>query len=100
MKNIQVIDGAINCAYSIFSASDKTFKVIFPGNGQNIEFVNDLVRRVGKKRAGELLSPIWQKRVEKNSVKGIHGTLFYELETKKPFYPTKRETDLDANRSR
>jgi hypothetical protein len=34
--------------------------------------------------------------LEKRSVNGIHGTLFYELKDKKRFYPTKHETDLDA----
>lgn len=28
MKNIQVIDGAMNCAYDIFAATDEEFKLI------------------------------------------------------------------------
>jgi len=100
VKNIQVVDGAPNCAYSIFAVSEKTFKAIFPGEGQDIEFVEDFIRRAGKRRAGELLNPVWQKRFEKKSVNGIHGTLFYELEIKKRFYPTKRETDLDRIKAR
>ena len=100
MKNIQVIDGATNCAYSVFAVSEKIFKAIFPEDGQDIEFVEDFIRRVGKKKAGELLTPVWKNRLEKGDVVGIHGTLFYELETKKVFYPTKRETDLDRLRAR
>ncbi len=96
MKNIQVIDGAENCAYSIFAISDRGFKWIFPRAGQDIEFIEDFIRRVGKKKASEVLSPIWKNRLEKRSVNGIHGTLFYELKDKKRFYPTKHETDLDA----
>jgi hypothetical protein len=100
LKNIQVIDGATNCAYSIFAVSDRAFKAIFPGNGQDIEFIEDFIRRAGQRKAGEILKPIWQHRIEKKNVTGIHGTLFYELKTKKRFYPTKHETDLDAIRAR
>jgi len=96
MKNIQVIDGAQNCAYSIYAASNRAFKAIFPGDGQDIEFIEDFIKRVGQKKAGKILGPIWRRRLEKQDVNGINGTLFYELKTKKRFYPTKRETDLDA----
>ena len=95
MKNIQVIDGAVNCTYSIFEVSDDTFSLIFPGEGQNIEFVEDLIGRLGEEKAGEILEPVWKHRVEKHDVVGIHGILFFELGFKKKFYPNKRESDLD-----
>jgi len=95
MKNIQVIDGADNCAYSIFAATNKTFAEIFPGKGQDVEFIDDFFARVGKKRAAELLKPLWKLRLEKPHVQGIHGTLFYQLEHKKKYYPNKREDDFD-----
>lgn len=100
MKNVQVIDGATNCTYSVFAVSEETFKAIFPEDGQDIEFVEDLIRREGENRAGELLTPVWKNRLEKKDIVGIHGTLFYELEMKKAFYPTKREADLDRLRAR
>ena len=53
----------------------------------------------GKTIATELVATT-KRYLEKNNVTGIHGTLFYELETKKRFYPTKRETDLDEIRAR
>ena len=96
VKNIQVIDGAENCAYSIFAVSDRAFKAIFPGDGQDIEFIEDFIRRVGRKKASQILAPIWRRRIDKQNANGIHGTLFYQLKSKKRFYPTKRETDLDA----
>jgi hypothetical protein len=95
VKNIQVIDRAENCAYSIFAVSDRTFKAIFPGDGQDIEFVEDFIIRVGRKKAREMLDPIWRRRIDKQNAKGIHGTLFYQLKSKKRFYPAKREADLD-----
>jgi hypothetical protein len=39
-KNIQVIDGAINCHYPIYSIEEEYFNLIFP-NGQDIEFIDD-----------------------------------------------------------
>jgi len=96
LKNIQVIDRATNCAYSIFAVSERAFKLIFPGDKQDIEFAEDFFRRLGNKKAQKILNPVWRNRLEKKNVEGIHGTLFYQLKTKKQFYPTKCESDLDA----
>ena len=41
MKNIQVIDGAENCVYDVFAASDETFALIFTHN-TDIAFAEDL----------------------------------------------------------
>lgn len=94
-KNIQVIDGATNCAYSIYPMNSADFAKVFPGPGQDVEFIDDLVDRLGEAEADRILSGMWGHRVEKPDVRGIHGTLFYELEFKKRFYPNKRETDFD-----
>lgn len=45
MKNIQVIDGAVNCVYDIFAATDEEFALIFP-DGQDIAFVDEVYERV------------------------------------------------------
>jgi len=95
MKNIQIIDGARNCTYSVFAATNKTFDEIFPGKGQDVEFIDDFFARVGKKRASELLKPLWTLRQDKRQIRGIHGTIFYGLRHKKKFYPKKREDDFD-----
>ncbi len=94
-KNIQVIDGATNCAYSIYPVDAADFAKVFPGPGQDVEFIDDLIDRLGEAEADRLLSAMWGHRIEKPDVRGIHGTLFYELEFKKRFYPNKRETDFD-----
>jgi hypothetical protein len=97
MKNIQVIDGAINTAYNIYAATDEQFEEIFP-NGADIEFIEDLIERVGEKRAGELVSPLWPRLLKKHEVVGIHGTLFYELrDEKRGLYPNKRFSDDPAS---
>ena len=96
MKNIQVIDGADNCTYDIFQISDKDFKFIFPGD-TDIEFIEDFCDRVGEDKATEILAKVWKKRVDKKAVNGIHGTLFYELDYKKKYYPTKKDSEMLAN---
>jgi hypothetical protein len=95
MKNVQIIDGAINSSFSIYSIPEAVFNQIFPAPGQNIEFIEDVVRRVGEKQAGELMKSTWGSRKEKQHVNGIHGTLFIQIENRKALYPNKRESDLD-----
>jgi hypothetical protein len=96
MKNIQIIDGAVNCAYCVYAIPDRVFKAIFPQPGQDVEFVEDLVKRVGTKAAGKLVMATHKPFIRKADVAGIHGTLFFGLLEKRPFYPNKRETDLDG----
>jgi copper oxidase (laccase) domain-containing protein len=97
MKNIQVIDGAINCAYDIYEATAEDFDLIFPEAGQDIQFVEDLT---DNEAGDQALKRLWKNRLNKKDVQGIHGTLFCELEAKKTFYPDRQETDLTTNRSR
>lgn len=92
-KNIQVIDRAENCTYSIFATNDKALCELFP-DGQDIEFADDLVARLSEQRAGVLLADLWKHPVHKPDVRGIHGTLFYELAEKKKYYPTKRDAEM------
>jgi hypothetical protein len=94
MKNILVIDGADNCEYAIFAMTDDEFAVVFPGEGQNIEFIEDLVERIGESNISSLFTPVWKREVKKPEVKGIHGTLFYQLYWKKKFYPTKNDQEM------
>jgi hypothetical protein len=93
MKNIQVIDRADNCTYSIFAATDEEFESIFP-NGTDIEFVEDFVERAADKTATRVTGELWRRPVRKDTVQGIHGTLFYQLTQKKRYYPTKKESEM------
>lgn len=95
MKNIQVIDGATNCTFSIYQIDDFGFSQIFPEEGQDVEFVEDFFARVGEQRAAEILSLVWKRRMEKSEIMGLHGTLFYGLEDRRDMYPNKQESDLD-----
>ena len=96
MKTILVIDGADNCAYDCFEASDELFRAIFPEEGQDIEFIEDFLERNPDGRFGAAFESMWKSPVAKKNVRGIDGILFYELLQKKQFYPNKRDSDLNG----
>lgn len=92
MKNIQVIEGAENCVYDIFAATDEEFAVIFP-SGEDIAFINEVCNRVAAEVLDPVLSNLWKRRLKKSEVMGIHGTLFYELDSKAKYYPSRRDDE-------
>jgi hypothetical protein len=94
VKNVLIIDGAENCEYAIFAMTEDEFSVVFPGDRQNVEFIEDLVDRIGDDGVAALLKPVWRRKVEKADVIGIHGTIFYQLYWKKKFYPTKNDQEM------
>lgn len=93
MKNIQVIDGAENCVYDIFAATDAEFALIFPLH-QDVAFIDEVYAE-GRDTAAlnQAFAAIWTRRVPKSQAMGIHGQLFYELEHKKSYYPNRRDED-------
>jgi hypothetical protein len=96
LKNIQIIDGALNATFSVFQATEDEFAAIFPADGQNMEFIDDFIERVGDERAGQILKPVWDRPILKRDAQGIHGTLYYEYEARRQYLPvTKREVDWD-----
>ncbi len=97
MKNIQVIDGATNCAYDVYATTEEEFLRIFPESGQDIQFIEDIR---DNEEIKQILDRMWKNRLNKPEISGIHGTLFYELTEKKQFYPNKKESDLTAGLGR
>jgi hypothetical protein len=93
MKNIQVIDGAMNCVYDIFAATDEEFVLIFPP-GQDVAFIDEVYGRGLEEAAlNSAFEALWTRRVVKEQAMGIHGLLFYQLGEKKAFYPTRRDEE-------
>ncbi|VVO28190.1 hypothetical protein [Pseudomonas fluorescens] len=92
MKNIQIIDGAMNCVYDIFSATEEEFETIFPFD-TNIAFIDEVYLSDDEAKLDELFNNIWRRPVPKSQAQGIHGILFYELEEKKIYYPNRRDED-------
>ena len=92
MKNVQIIDGAQNCTFSIFKATDEEFGWLFPAARQDIQFAEDIEIPAGRTLAG-----FWERPIRKQDVMGIHGTVFYDFQQKRHLFPaTKREQDWMA----
>ena len=79
MKNIQVIDGALNSVYDIFAATEEEFALIFPA-GQDVAFIDEVLAR-GPKNSLAAFGRIWERRLPKREAMGIHG-LFYGSSTR------------------
>jgi hypothetical protein len=92
MKNIQVIDGAVNCVYDIFSATDEEFALIFP-RGTDIAFIDEIYSNGDPVLLDSAFQNIWTRRMKKSQAQGIHGTIFYELDWKKAYYPTRLDEE-------
>lgn len=94
MKNVQIIDEAVDCDYPIHGCSDTDFLTIFPAPNQDLEFSEDLSGRIGLDRFRELMERLDAARLDKKRVSGIHGTLFVGLSFKKRCYTEKRHATL------
>lgn len=98
MKNVQVIDGGLNCTFSIFQMTSDEFAQVFPGEGQDIEFAKDLSARLGDAASASLLAHVWERPVRKAGIAGLHGTLFFQFDKQRRYFPgSKRERDWDRS---
>lgn len=95
MKNIQIIDRDCSCPHAVYSCEDEIFLQLFP-NGQDVEFFEDFYKRVGDKKANNIYKKLQKNLINKKEIEGIHGSLFFELEYKKKYYPTKKESEAIA----
>lgn len=92
MKNIQIIDGAQNCVYDIFAATAEEFALVFP-EGTDIAFIGEVYEKGDSQVLDAAFNKIWKRPVKKSQVQGIHGILFYELDEKRVYYPTRRDAE-------
>jgi hypothetical protein len=92
MKNIQVIDGAVNCAYDIYSATDEEFALLVP-SGTDIAFIDEVYERGRRWELDAVFEKLWRRRIRKADARGIHGLLFYGHDHKKVYYPTRRDEE-------
>jgi hypothetical protein len=91
MKNIQVIDGALNCTFSLFQATEEEFNLLFPEPLQDIQYAEDLIALPDHPAVETALKRIWERPIRKQDAIGIHGTLLYQLQRYKEWYPENRE---------
>lgn len=97
MKNIQIIDGASNCTFSIFQATAEEFNLLFPEPGQDIQFSEDLEGLSNQDAVMSALGSLWERPIKKCDAMGIHGTIFYELERYREVYPGKTEASVNPS---
>lgn|SRR5690606_3204391 len=90
MKNIQIIDDAVNCVYDVFSATDEEYALIFP-SGTDVAFIDEVFAREDEGKLFQAFNEIWKRRKPKKEALGIHGVLFYGNEEKKKFYPDRTD---------
>ena len=95
MKIIQVIDGADNATFSLFQATDDEFALLFPGEGQDMALIEDIETCDRAEQAFAALRNIRERPILKRNAEGLHGTLFYDNERRRPHIPaSRREVDL------
>lgn len=92
MKNIQIIDGADNSVFDIFAVTEEEFSLIFP-EGHDVAFIDEVMARGQENELDEAFNRIWKRRIPKRDAMGIHGILFYELDDKKQYYPTRKDEE-------
>jgi len=88
MKNIQVIDGAMNSTFEIYAIPDDLFEALFP-DGADIAFADDLEENLPG------ITELYSRSVLKKQVVGIHGTLHLSLSNvDRKYFPTRREKEV------
>ena len=89
MPNIQFIESALNGTFRIYAATDEEFAALFP-NGIDLTFYGDVRAELGPEEAEQILQALRCRPVDRRHVQGIHGTLLIGLESRRPFYPTRK----------
>jgi hypothetical protein len=96
LKNIQVVDGAINSTFEIYAVTDDVFDLMFPA-GQNVSFVAEVEqrRKASNIDETEFWQAVYQNKLPKTEVCGIHGTLHLTgSNVEKEYFPTRREEEV------
>ena len=94
LKYVQLIDNSRSCTHDICEIEADVFKIVFPAPGQNIEFSRDIRRRLRRSKTNELFRELRGNLVDKKTIPRIDGTLFFKLDVKKKYYPTKKDKEL------
>ena len=72
MKNVLIIDGALNSGYEVYRITDALFKRLFDKDKEEI-YLEDLDEPL--QDDVDFWNAFYQTQVEKKSVNGIHGIL-------------------------
>jgi hypothetical protein len=94
MKNIQFVTDSPAMEMPIFAVTDEEFALLFPAEGQDVEFNADVVRRLGPDRARTVFTAIAAREVPYPEVDGIHGTVFWDRERSRRYFPTRKAAEV------
>ncbi len=72
MKNVEIIDGALNSRFEIYAIDDETFETLFQ-DGKTEIYLDDLGEDLQNDAA--FWDRFYAREVERGSVQGIHGIL-------------------------
>ena len=72
MKNIEIVDGALNSRFEIYTVDDEVFQKLFPEEKDEI-YLEDLSEELQNDAA--LWDQVYAREVDRRSVQGIHGIL-------------------------
>jgi hypothetical protein len=94
LKNVQIIDGAVNSVFEIYEVDDYTFDEIFVDD-QDTVFLSDIHKYSDFTEEESVL--FWKKvyscRKDKKEINGIHGTLHLDgSNCKKEYFPEGKES--------
>ena len=99
MKNIQVIDGAVNSIFEIYRVPNALFDLMFP-EGTDIAFIDDVENAFGMANKENLWDQVYRNRVDKKRVRGIHGTLHLTgSAVSKKYFQTRKEAEVNQGRT-
>ena len=72
MKNIEIVDGALNSRFEIYTVEDDVFNALFP-DGKDEIYLEDLSEKLQSDAV--FWERVYAREVERRSVQGIHGIL-------------------------
>ena len=72
MKNIEIVDGALNSRFEIYTAEDAVFHRLFPDGTEEI-YLEDLSEALQNDVA--FWDRVYEQEVDRQTVQGIHGIL-------------------------
>ncbi|MGH6889219.1 MAG: hypothetical protein ACREHF_08495 [Rhizomicrobium sp.] len=70
LKDIQVVDGALNCTFRIFQTADEEFALLFPEPQQDIQCAENLINLPRQEEVEAALRRIWERPALRSGDRG------------------------------
>ena len=72
MKNIEIVDGALNSRFEIYAVDDATFEMLVPGGRHEI-YLEDMDEAM--QDDATFWDRVYASEIDRRQVQGIHGIL-------------------------